>query len=232
MLINHEFVLHNFLHVELPRKQINHSVLLPIKNEGRVFKWCCITCLMNYLLFRNFKWFHIVTNNFEFFFKFKSFPKKNFTLVRKTSFERNSWCKCFKSCSYWASLLEGKTKRKPCRKTLSIMHTLRIFVHDLQFFPIHLPVLLIYVLPKIENQTVHIKSHAKTKDRLVQKKRIHHAKKKEETRECIILRFGGFSSIFSAFQINFHYSNTASDLYSNLKYLIFSILVCFLYTLN
>jgi len=36
------------------------------------------------------------------------------------------------------------------QKKTFIMHTLRIFVHDHQFFPIHLHVLLIYVLPEIK----------------------------------------------------------------------------------
>jgi len=62
------------------------------------------------------------------------------------------------------------------------MHTLRIFVHDLQFFPIRLPALLIYVLPKIENQTVHIKSHAGIiiiKKRLVKKNKEFIVQKEE-----------------------------------------------------
>jgi hypothetical protein len=57
-----------------------------------------------------------------------------------------------------------KNTSTTCRRKLSIMHTLQIFVYDHQFFPIHLHVFLIYVLPKIQNSNIHFKSHAGKKN--------------------------------------------------------------------
>lgn len=113
VLLNHEFVLHNFLHVELPRKNKNkpmwndwislinenrmalaHNVLsneLPLVLKLQVISYC-------------YQQLSILLRVQEFSWKQRT---NIITLVRNTSFERNSWCKCFKSCSYWVSLLEG-----------------------------------------------------------------------------------------------------------------------------
>jgi hypothetical protein len=61
------------------------------------------------------------------------------------------------------------------------MHTLLIFVRDLQFFPIHLHGLLICVLPKIQIQ-IFTSSFVREVNGLVQKN-IHRAKERRKKKE-------------------------------------------------
>lgn len=109
---------------------------------------------------------------------------------------------------------KGKTKHMgSCKIKFQIMHTSQIFENDLQIFPIHLHVLSIYVLPKIKMSYTHQVSCRKTtKSRLVTRKTREMQRARKGVRHECFLRFGSFSAIFSTFQIDFHNSNTTSNL--------------------
>jgi len=115
--------------------------------------------LSNYLLFGDFKWFHVVTNNFEFFFEFESFSEKmnrndelNY-LCQKNFFRTHFMMQMFQFLFILSNFtrIMGKRKKQIMRvRFFFLMRTLRFVEHGLRLFPIHLHVLSIYVLPETQ----------------------------------------------------------------------------------